>query len=335
MDYRFFNLDCVAGARAHLADGCVDLMVCDPPYGIDGGGLHKHYNRNEEFVVGGYVDVPQAEYADFSRRWIAEAARVLRPGGAIYVVSGYTNLIDVLSALRATSLVEVNHIIWKYNFGVHTRTKYISSHYHILYYRKPGGRHVFNTHCRYSDAEQAVDGGSLNYQDREDVWFIKREYQPGVMKNKNALPTQLLVKMMQYSSNEGDLVCDFFMGGFSTARVAKGLNRRFAGFEISSPVFDYQRRAFDSVRAGYLLPSLRRPPDNVYANRGKPIDEAERCRIEGEYRRLRLRGASKKAAIEAISREVGRGRWSVLRMVEGLDGEKVVAGGRKEIFRGF
>ena len=179
------------------------------------------------------------EYADFSAAWIEQAARILRPGGSIYIVSGYTNLTHILNALRATCLDEVNHIIWKYNFGVYTRRKYVSSHYHILYYVKPGGRVTFNTHCRYGAGEKD-DAGSLNYRDREDVWIINREYKPGQKKNKNELPTNLLTKLIQYSSNEGDLVCDLFLGSFSTAKVAIGLNRRAMGFEKSNVAFDYE-----------------------------------------------------------------------------------------------
>jgi site-specific DNA-methyltransferase (adenine-specific) len=81
---RFFNEDCVAGAKKYLADDSIDLIVTDPPYGIEGGTLHKHYHRDETFVVDGYVEVPRAEYASFSEQWIREAARVLRPGGRGY-----------------------------------------------------------------------------------------------------------------------------------------------------------------------------------------------------------------------------------------------------------
>ncbi len=138
LNQSFYNEDCIIGCRRHIPDGAVDLIVTDPPYGINGHQLHKHYNRKEAFVLDGYIEVPAGEYRDFSCQWIAEAERILRPGGSIYIVSGYTNLVDILTALRDTSLQEVNHIIWKYNFGVYTRNKYISSHYHILYYVKPG-----------------------------------------------------------------------------------------------------------------------------------------------------------------------------------------------------
>ena len=317
MDYRFYNEDCVAGARKHIPDGAVDLMICDPPYGIAGDTLHKHYNRDEKHVLDGYVEVAAEKYAEFSAQWIQQAARVLKPGGSIYVVSGYTNLIHVLSALRETDLREVNHIIWKYNFGVYTKTKYISSHYHILFYQKPGGDRAFNTFCRFADSEKADNGGSLNYQDREDVWVINREYNPGEAKNKNQLPTRLLMKMIQYSSRENDLVCDFFLGGFSTAKVAKGLNRRATGFELSKTAFDHQVKAVADLREGYLLDEIRKPPKNSYFNRGKTVDDDERRSIVAEYRQLRDGGKAKKESIDILSGKFGRGYWSLLNIIDG------------------
>jgi site-specific DNA-methyltransferase (adenine-specific) len=41
-----------------------------------------------------------------------------------------------------------DHILWKYNFDVYTSRKYASSHYHILFYEKPGGRRTFNLERR-------------------------------------------------------------------------------------------------------------------------------------------------------------------------------------------
>ncbi len=312
----FFNEDCIVGARTHLADNSIDLIVTDPPYGIGGDQLHKHYNRNEDLVLDGYVEVPEAEYADFSNAWIKEAARVLRPGGAIYIVSGYSNLRHILNALADTCLVEVNHLIWKFNFGVYTSKKYISSHYHILFYVKPGGKHTFNTFARYGETEKPENGqGSLNYQDREDVWLINKEYKPGQVKNKNELPTQLLTKIIQYSSNEGDLVCDFFLGSFSTAKVAIGLNRRACGFEQSPIAYQYQNQAIQNIAVGGLLHTLRKPAERKFVNQGKPIEDSERTAIHTRYEALRANGCTKKASIEQIGEEFGRGYWSVTRIL--------------------
>ena len=317
MEYQFFNEDCISGSKRHLGDNSVDLIIADPPYGISGDKLDRHYNRNEGVVLDGYVEVPQGEYASFSKDWIKEAERVLKPGGSMYIISGYTNLRHILNALAETDLQEINHIIWKYNFGVFTRTKYISSHYHILYFKKGKSKHRFNTFCRFSDSEKGVEGGSANYQDREDVWQIKREYAAGAIKNKNTLPTELLIKIMQYSSTAGDVVCDFFLGSFSTAKVAKGLNRHAIGFEVNKTAFDYQLEAFEELDEGYLADTIRTPPENTYTNQGKKLTPAMRQDILSRYGLLIDEGHTKKRAIETLCVEFGRGYWSLLRVIDG------------------
>lgn len=311
------NMDAVAGAIEHLPGSCVDLIVTDPPYGIEGDRLHRHYNRDERFVVEGYVEVPAERYHDFTHAWVRQAERVLRPGGSIYVISGYTNLYAVLGALRASGLVEVNHLIWKYNFGVFTSRKYVSSHYHVLYYEKPGGRRTFNLQSRYATNEAREDGRSANYRDREDVFVINREYKPGREKNKNELPRELLVKLLQYSSNEGDLVCDFFLGGCGTAAVAIGMNRRFVGFELSKAIFTSRVPKLRRVLPGALLPALRTPVNgrHTVANAGKRWSDAEIAALMKRYGDLAAQGKRKGEIVQALCETHGRGRWSVLKLL--------------------
>ncbi|KLK89167.1 DNA methylase [Methanoculleus sediminis] len=312
----FYNGDCIAGARAHIPDDSVDLIVTDPPYGINGDRLHQHYNRDEAFVVDGYIEVPASAYGEFSQRWIREAERILRPGGSIYIVSGYTNLYHILHALRGTHLREVNHIIWRYTFGVYTTRKYVSSHYHILFYEKPGGERTFNLESRYGTGERGPDNGSLNYRDREDVWCINREYKPGQAKNKNELPTELLVKMIQYSSSEGDLVCDMFLGGFTTAKVAVGLNRRATGFEVSKQVFDLKIAQLRDIRPGCLLPTLRKPETGEPTNRGRTWTDGDREFLVSRFAALIESGKTKRRAVEILGSELGRGRWAIEKMLK-------------------
>jgi site-specific DNA-methyltransferase (adenine-specific) len=308
----FYNLDCVEGARKHLKEGSVDLIVTDPPYGIGGGGLHKHYHRNEEFVVDGYIEVPEEEYGEFTLNWIREAERVLRPGGSLYIVSGYTHLLHILSALRETGLEEINHLIWKYSFGVYTKKKYVSSHYHILYYAKPGGERTFNTNCRFGATERNGGNGSLNYLDREDVWAIPREYKPGQKKNKNELPKELLKKIVQYSSDPGDLVCDFFLGGFSTAKVAIGLDRKACGFEKSREAFNHHLQETLKTKPGSLLAELRQPTQGSLSNQGERWTENQKADLVKRFDELRGERLNKKESISVLSKEMGRGYFSLL-----------------------
>ncbi len=316
----FYNEDCIRGCEKHITDSSIDLIITDPPYGIQGDQLHKHYNRDEEYVLNGYVEVPEQEYGEFSRQWIRQAERILKPGGAMYIVSGYTNLFHILSALRDTQLQELNHIIWKYNFGVYTRNKFVSSHYHILYYIKPGAPHTFNTYCRYGPQEKDAEGGSRNYQDREDVWIINKEYKPGQRKNKNELPLELLKKMILYSSNEDDLVCDLFLGSFSTARAAIGLGRYAIGFEISREVYQYRREEIRQVRFGEMLADLRQLEIWQPENQGKPWSAEEKQRLQDRFQALSDHGYSKQEIVARLMDELGRGKFAIQKMVKNLEG---------------
>jgi site-specific DNA-methyltransferase (adenine-specific) len=235
MNYEIFNQDCVTGMREHVGDDSVDLIFTDPPYGIRGEALDTHYNRDDSKVIPGYVDVPIDTYGDWCQQWIKECERVLRPGGSIYIVSGYTNLHHILNALHATGLEEINHIIAQYSFGVYTKRKWVSSHYHVLFWSKKETsrmKRTFNTHCRFADTADS-------YNDRLSVQPLPREYRFGEIRNNNQLSEAFIEKFIDYSSNVGDLVLDPFGGSFSTARAALGSGRRFVGFELNSHAYTH------------------------------------------------------------------------------------------------
>lgn len=243
MNHFTYNLSCINGMQKHVKDNSVDLIFTDPPYGIDGDKLDKHYNRDESNVVEGYIDVPLNEYAEFSKNWINECARVLRPGGSMYIVSGYTNLHHILNALHDTKLIEINHIIAKYSFGVSTKNKFVSSHYHILFWQKPDSKiqkRTFNSNWKYTDQKDS-------YHDRLTVQDMPRDYKHGQIKNKNQLSENFISKFILYSSNRGDTVLDCFGGGMTTGRTAIRYGRKFIGFELNKKAYDAFLPTLDTV----------------------------------------------------------------------------------------
>ena len=231
--YDVKNIDCVTGMK-ELATGSIDMVFTDPPYGIDGDNLDVHYNRDESHVVPGYCEVSLDTYAEFSLDWITECARVLRPGGSMYIVSGYTNLHHILNALHTTDLTEINHIIAEYTFGVSATKKFISSHYHVLFWAKPDKgkqKRTFNNACRFSDNKDS-------YHDRLSVQQLPRDYKPGQIKNKNQLSETFIEKFILYSSNRGDTILDPFGGGLTTARSSLRYGRKFVGYELNKNAYD-------------------------------------------------------------------------------------------------
>jgi site-specific DNA-methyltransferase (adenine-specific) len=157
----------------------------------------------------------------------------------MYVFSGWNNLADILNAIEEIGFITVNHIIWKYQFGVVTSRKFVTSHYHCLYLCKNDKKRKFFPYERFGKEEKNNQGRSLHYKDKEDVWEIKREYWTGDEKTPTKLPAEIIKKILQYSSEEGDLVFDPFLGSGQTAVVSKLLKRNYIGFEIVKEYFDF------------------------------------------------------------------------------------------------
>ncbi len=170
-----------------------------------------------------------------------EVYRVLKESGSMYVFSGWNNLKDILIALDEIGFITVNHIIWKYQFGVVTKRRFVTSHYHCLYVCKNDDKRKFFPYARFGKNEEDEEGRSLHYKDKEDVWIINREYWTGDKKTPTKLPAELIEKILMYSSEEGDVVLDPFIGSGQVAVVSKMLNRQFIGFEIVKEYYEFAK----------------------------------------------------------------------------------------------
>lgn len=226
---RIYLMDCREGMK-QMPAGCVDLIVTDPPFAIDFRARRSNYNRTQQRVLEGYREIPEEEYYGFTLSWMREAHRVLKDSGSMYLFSGWNNLRDILNALDETGFITVNHIIWKYQFGVYTKRRFVTSHYHCLYVCKNDRLRRFYPDCRFPAVR--TQDGNPRYRDMEDVWVIPREYWNGDLKTPTKLPAELVRKILQYSSVEGDVVLDPFLGSGQVALIAKEMGRQYIGFEI-------------------------------------------------------------------------------------------------------
>ncbi len=243
---RVFNEDCVQGMAKRLPNASCDLIVTDPPFAINFGAKRSNYNRTESRVLDGYNEIRPADYLQFSRRWLEQARRVLKSSGSLFIFSGWNNLKDILIAADEVGFQQINHIIWKYQFGVATRRKFVTSHYHCLFYCIDDRKRTFNLNSRFSGDERSHNGGSARYRDLEDVWDIKREYWTGEIKTPTKLPREVVSKILDYASEPGDLVLDPFLGSGQVAVVSALMQRQYIGFEIVPEYFDFIHRRLAS-----------------------------------------------------------------------------------------
>ena len=237
--------DCIEGMKK-LPKESIDVIIADPPFGLNFDGKESIYNRDYRFVRSGYQEI-NSDYQEFSIKWIQEIPRIMKKTGSAWIFSGWTNLSDVLNAIKKTDLTLVNDIIWKYQFGVFTSRKFVTSHYHILFLTKKSN-YYFNKIMHYP----------------LDVWEINRTYMRGQVKNSTKLPEKVVMKCMDFTSRPGSLVLDPFMGNGTTAVVAKGTYRHFLGFETNKSMKEVIKSNLNSIKKGSLYtPYNKRPDKNV------------------------------------------------------------------------
>jgi site-specific DNA-methyltransferase (adenine-specific) len=243
---QIFNEDCIGGMARHLPDQSVDLVITDPPFGIEFQAKRGNYNRKSSRVLEGYNEVKGADYQQFTHEWLGQVRRVLKPDGSLYIFSGWNYLKDLLIALDDLDFTLVNHLVWKYQFGLVTTRKYVTSHYHVLYACLNDKQRRFYPYARYAKDAKHEHGGSAHYKDKEDVWNIPREYWTGDLKTPTKLPAELIRKILAYSSLPGDVVLDPFLGSGQTAVVSHLEGRRYLGFEIVPDYFDFAQKRLES-----------------------------------------------------------------------------------------
>ncbi|HEY7669911.1 MAG TPA: DNA methyltransferase [Hyphomicrobium sp.] len=238
--------DCIKALKG-LPAASVDLVFADPPYNLQ---LSSDLMRPNNTRVDGVDDewdkfASFAEYDGFSRAWLAECRRVLKPDGAIWVIGSYHNIFRLGAALQDLGFWIQNDVIWrKVNPMPNFRGKRFTNAHETLIWaaRDQRTRPTFN----YESLKALND----DLQMRSD-WLFPICSGPERLKDeggRKAHPTQkpeaLLHRVLIASTRPGDIVLDPFFGTGTTGAVAKQLGRRFIGIERDS---DYARAAEERI----------------------------------------------------------------------------------------
>ena len=225
--------DCIA-AMARMPDKSVDLIFADPPYNLQLGG---NLLRPE----GGTVDACDDEwdrfesfqaYDDFTRDWLAEARRVLKDDGSIWVIGSYHNIFRCGAILQDMGYWILNDIIWrKTNPMPNFRgTRFTNAHETLLWCAK-------SEKARYRFNYRAMKALNEDLQMRSD-WSIpicsggeRLKDGCGDKVHPTQKPEALLYRVLLACTKPGDVVLDPFFGTGTTGAVAKRLKRRWIGLE--------------------------------------------------------------------------------------------------------
>lgn len=219
----------------------VDLVLTDPPYGLDRSGSGASHlrtcARDHDKVIPGYTDVDPDDYGVFMHQWIKQAARTLRPGGQLVVVTATEQAWRVGHAAHDAGLCFVSQIAAQKTFPVRLTRRPAFSHWVCSVYSN--GPHQDRRRFFHCPPELPRARSGRSYP--QDVWRISKYERPGLLRYDNALPPQLvslLVRAFSPGPDSGSepwssLVVDPFVGSGTTAAVCLETQRRFVGGDVN------------------------------------------------------------------------------------------------------
>lgn len=199
---------------ATLPDGCVDMVLCDLPYGVvnrESGGLRNLHKGAADIV-------------NFSvRESVNEALRLCK--GSFYFFCG-TEQVSLIRHLLMVAGLTTRLCIWeKTNPSPMNGQYFWVSGIECCIYGKTKGA-VFNEHCKNSVWRFPTARGKLH-------------------------PTMKPVALMEYlintSTNRGDTVLDFCMGSGTTGVACMNTGRGFIGIELDDGYFQIAKSRIEAA----------------------------------------------------------------------------------------
>ena len=243
--------DCIAKMR-ELPAASVDMIFADPPYNLQLGGDLLRPDGSQVDAVNDEWDKFDsiAAYDRFTHAWLAEARRILKPNGSIWVIGSYHNIFRVGAALQDQGYWILNDVIWRKanpmpNFK---GTRFTNAHETLIWAS-------MGEDARYTFNYRAMKTLNDELQMRSD-WLLpicsgqERLKKGGTKVHPTQKPEALLYRIMLACSNPGDIVLDPFFGTGTTGAVAKRLGRHFIGIERED---DYIEAALERIELALPL----------------------------------------------------------------------------------
>ena len=241
-----------------------DLIFADPPYFLSNDGITCQSGKMVS-VNKGIWDKSKGfeEDVKFANDWLKACRRVLTKNGSIWISGTLHAIYKVGYLLEKNGYDLINDIVWyKPNAPPNLSCKYFThSHELILWARKSDkSRHTFN-YEKMKFWNNPKDKLKNKDKQMRSVWSIpllsKSEKEFG--KHPTQKPIELLNRIVNSSSSEGDWVLDPFIGSGTTGIVCSALNRKFIGIDNNKEYLDLAIKRFKDKTKKDLLFS---PKDN-------------------------------------------------------------------------
>lgn len=267
-----------------IPDGTFDFCFADPPYFMqieDGKKLYRIEGTEFDGCDDDWDKFPSMQaYTDWTQAWLKEVQRVLKPNGAICVISGMQSIYEIGGILRELGYWVINDIVWQKsnptpNFG---GTRLNNSHETLIVAAKSKkSKFTFN----YKTGKFLNGGKQMG-----SVWTFpvcsggeRLKDENDVKVHSTQKPETLLHRIIVLFTKKGDWVLDPFGGTMTTGAVAKRTGRNYTMIERDAKYIKYGQQRLDSV-----IPSIGDVENAVFDI--KPLKVSFAAMVQDGYFKL-------------------------------------------------
>lgn len=222
-----------------------DACIADPPYNMSkkrglAWAFSKHVTMQES-----WDQFNQDDYFSFSKQWIEEVCRVVKPNGNLFIFGTFHNIYLLGFILQQLDLKILNSIIWmKPNAQPNITCRMLTeSSEQIIWACNNRVSDATKWTFNYAESKRLADGKQMR-----NVWnFPVTKKSERVASHPTQKPEALIERIIRISTQPGDWILDPFAGVGTTGAAARRLNRNFVLIEKQKRYVDAQRRRIDEI----------------------------------------------------------------------------------------
>ena len=239
---QIFNENCLDTMK-RIPDASVDVVITSPPYNMNlriRNGVYTSRQIVKEISTKyeGFSDnMPIDDYYKFHSEVIRELLRISNlVFYNIQIVTGSKRAFFKIIGDFSDNLKEI--IIWDKGNGQPAMQEQVLN-------RRSELLLVFENDYPIS---RQFRSATFKRGTLDDVWLIKRERKKGVVNHGATFPEELIKTILKNFSKEDDVIYDPFLGTGTTAIVAKMMNRRYIGSELSKEYYEISKKKLKEDR---------------------------------------------------------------------------------------
>lgn len=226
-----------------IKDNTIDVIIADPPYFLSNNGISNSGGKMVNVNKGDWDKSNNFDTENFYSKFLSEAYRVLKPNGTIWLFGTMHNIYLLGYLLPRYDFKLLNNITWQKSNPVPNLSCRMFTHSTetILWAKKSKGKHFFN----YSLMKEINENKQM-----KDVWTTptinRAEKRFGVHPTQK--PLSLMIRILQASAREGDLILDPFVGSGTSMVAGSLLNMKTIGIDNSTDYLEIAKNRIINFR---------------------------------------------------------------------------------------